>query len=210
MANPPGGRVVLASSNAGKLREFARLLAPLTLTVVSQGELGIEPAEEPHQTFVENALAKARHASEASGLPALADDSGICVPALGGAPGVHSARFSAIRGGASGDAANNACLIEALRALDPSLSDTRVRAATYVCVLVWIRSPDDPRPIVAEGVWHGIVLPEARGANGFGYDPHFWLPERGCTAAELDPDDKNRISHRALAMRDLAQRLSDG
>ncbi len=202
-----GARVVLASSNPGKLREFSRLLAPLSWQVVSQGELGIEAAEEPHVTFVENALAKARHASAASGLPALADDSGICVPALGGAPGVLSARFAATRGGEAGDAGNNACLIEALRELDPSLADDGISAACYVCLLVWVVAPDDPQPVIAEGRWWGRVVEQPRGGNGFGYDPHFWLPSHGCTAAELAPDEKNRISHRAIAMRELIARL---
>ncbi|MEZ5661008.1 MAG: RdgB/HAM1 family non-canonical purine NTP pyrophosphatase [Burkholderiaceae bacterium] len=203
-------RVVLASSNAGKVREFARLLAPLRLSIVPQGELGIDAAEEPHPTFVENALAKARHASRASGLPALADDSGICVPALGGAPGVYSARFSAMRGGPAGDPANNDYLIQRLRELNPRFDDDEICSAYYVCVLVWMRSADDPQPVIAEGIWWGRVVAQARGDHGFGYDPHFWLPDKGCTAAELDPDEKNRISHRAQAMQQLARRLADG
>ena len=191
-------RIVLASSNAGKLREFRALLAELDFTVIAQGELGIASAEEPHLTFVENALAKARHAAVHSGLPALADDSGLCVAALGGAPGVHSARFS---GPNADDDSNNA---ELLRRLHGQAE----RRAHYTCVLVAVASADDPEPLIAEARWPGTIIAQPRGAGGFGYDPLFLLPELGRTAAELPPDEKNRISHRGQAMRELARRFA--
>lgn len=197
----PLARLVLASGNAGKLAELRSLLAPAGVSVVAQRELGIPDAEEPHATFLENALAKARHASAASGLPALADDSGIVVPALGGAPGVRSARYAADAGGELSDAANNARLVAAL-AGQPD------RSAFYCCVLVLVRGPDDPRPIVADADWHGEVVDEPRGAGGFGYDPHFLLPELGLTAAQLDPARKNALGHRGRAMRALLARLA--
>ena len=196
-------RIVLASGNAGKLRELTALLEPLGIALVSQKELGISEAEEPHATFVENALAKARHVARASGLPALADDSGIGVRALGGAPGVYSARYAERAGRGQGDAANNALLVDSLR----GVAD---RAAWYYCVLVLVRSADDPCPLLADAAWHGSVRDEARGSQGFGYDPHFLLPDLGLTAAELDPAVKNRISHRAQAMCRLIERLREG
>ncbi len=194
-------RLVLASGNAGKLREFRALLAPLAIEVISQAELAIESAEEPHVTFVENALAKARHASALSGLPALADDSGLCCVALDGAPGVRSARFAGVDGDEA-DAANNRLLIERLHT-------TLDRRGHYVCALVAVRRPDDPEPLIAEARWHGEIIATPRGANGFGYDPHFLLPDLGCTAAELAPEHKNRISHRGLAMQQLLGRLRE-
>ncbi|SPA14296.1 Nucleoside-triphosphate diphosphatase [Cupriavidus taiwanensis] len=193
-------RLVLASNNPGKLREFGALLAPLGFDVVTQGELGIPEAEEPFATFVENALAKARHASRLAGLPALADDSGICVQALGGAPGVYSARYAQMAGQARSDSANNAYLVS-------QLAGKLNRHAYYYCVLVFVRHADDPCPIIAEGVWHGEVVDAPRGAGGFGYDPHFLLPALGKTAAELPPEEKNRVSHRAQALRALVARL---
>jgi len=214
-------RLVLASGSAGKLREFAALLAPLGLELVSQAALGVPPADEPFDTFLENALAKARHASRMSGLPALADDSGICVEALGGSPGVRSARWADDRVAsnasgdvaagdvatgaavdAPGDAANNARLVAELR----GHSD---RTAHYYCVLVFVRSPDDPQPIVADASWYGEVVDTPRGSGGFGYDPHFLIPELGLTAAELDAETKNRLSHRGQAMRALLERLRE-
>jgi XTP/dITP diphosphohydrolase len=192
-------RIVLASSNAGKLRELRGLLDGLDFDVVGQAELGIEPAEEPHATFLENALAKARHAAGRSGLPALADDSGLCVAALRGAPGVRSARFA---GDGAGDAANNAELLR-------QLAQQADRRAHYTCVLVAVRAVDDPEPLVAEARWHGEVLPAPRGGGGFGYDPLFFVPELGRTAAELPAAEKNRISHRGRALRTLRQRLAD-
>ena len=189
-------RLVLASANPGKLREFRRLLAPLDIEVVAQGDLGIGEAEEPHVTFVENALAKARHASAQSGLPALADDSGICVAALGGAPGVQSARYA---GEPRSDARNNEKLIAALA----GIADRR---AHYACVLVLTRRADDPEPIIAEGRWYGEIIDTPRGGGGFGYDPHF-LDASGATGAELPLERKNEVSHRGKAMRALLARL---
>lgn len=193
-------RLVLASNNPGKLREFGTLLAPLGFDVVPQGELGIPEAEEPFVTFVENALAKARHASRLSGLPALADDSGISARALGGAPGVYSARYAQMAGKPKSDAANNAHLVS-------QLAGKLDRHAHYYCVLVFVRHVEDPCPLIAEGVWHGEVVDAPRGAGGFGYDPHFLLPALGKTAAELSADEKNAVSHRAQALRVLVDRL---
>ena len=190
-------RLVLASNNAGKLREFRRLLEPLGFEVVPQSELDIDEADEPHATFIENALAKARHACAKSGLPALADDSGICVDALGGAPGVRSARFA---GEPKSDARNNAALIEALRGIDD-------RRAHYYCVLVLARHADDPQPLIAEGIWHGSVIDSPRGNGGFGYDPFFEDRETRLTGAELDLERKNSLSHRGKAMRSLIARI---
>ena len=190
-------KLVLASNNAGKVREFQALLAPLHFQVIPQGELGIPSAEEPHHTFVENALAKARHASAASGLPALADDSGICAHALSGQPGVLSARYA---GEPANDVANNQKLIQELRGKDD-------RGAHYVCALVFVNSPSDPEPIIVQTRWYGSFIEEAKGVNGFGYDPHFFLPELGLTAAELEPQQKNAISHRGQALRELIEQL---
>jgi len=196
-------KLVVASGNPGKLAEIRALLQPLEIEVVSQGELGIPDAEEPHFTFLENALAKARHASRASGLPALADDSGICVDALGGEPGVNSAYFAGTQGSREvRDARNNAKLIAAI-ANEPD------KSAHYVCVMVLVRHASDPQPLVAEGSWRGEITPAARGTNGFGYDPLFLLPERGKTAAELDPAEKNRASHRGRALQRLISRLQE-
>ena len=196
-------RLVLASNNPGKLMEIRALLAPLAIEVIAQSDLDIGEAEEPHQTFLENALAKARHASAAAGLPALADDSGICVDALGGAPGVHSAYYAGREGDREErDARNNAKLLDAL----DGVADRR---AHYCCVLVLVRHADDPRPLVAEGVWRGEVARMPRGGGGFGYDPLFLVPGRGCTSAELDAAEKNRISHRGRALEALAARLRD-
>jgi XTP/dITP diphosphohydrolase len=184
-------RLVLASANPGKLRELRALLAPLGREVISQAELGIAETEEPHDTFLENALAKARHASRASGLPALADDSGLCVDALGGAPGVHSAYFAGRQGGREErDARNNAKLLASLGA---------ARKAHYRCVMALVRSAEDPAPLIAEGSWEGEIARAPRGANGFGYDPLFLVAGRGLSAAELPEEEKNRISHRARA-----------
>lgn len=188
---------MLASNNAGKLRELRAALAPLGIEPVAQGELGIPEAEEPHCTFVENALAKARHASAASGLPALADDSGICVAALGGAPGVHSARFA---GEPRSDGRNNKRLLDALHGATD-------RRAWYHAVLVLVLSAEDPQPLIAEGSWHGEIAHTPRGEGGFGYDPIFWLPGLACTSAELDVATKQRLSHRGQALRALLERL---
>ncbi len=194
-------RLVLASGNPGKLREMRALLAPLALEVVPQDALDIAEAEEPHHTFLENALAKARHASRASGLPALADDSGLCVAALGGEPGVQSAYFAGHEGDREArDARNNAKLVRALE----GRADRR---GEYVCVMVLVRHAADPRPIVVEGAWRGEIVAVPRGANGFGYDPHFLVGSLGRTAAELDAETKNRLSHRGLAAARLIERL---
>jgi len=194
-------RLVLASSNPGKLREFRRLLGPLGMEIVPQAELGIADAEEPHATFVENALAKARHASRGSGLPALADDSGICAAALGGEPGVHSARFAGAGAGRDDqDRRNN----EKLVALLENKADRR---AHYYCVIVLVRHAEDPEPLIAENRWLGEVIDTPRGGGGFGYDPHFLLPDFGRTAAELLPDEKNAVSHRGKALAQLVARL---
>lgn len=195
-------RVVLASNNAGKLREFSALLASVGMELITQGELGVTEAEEPHVTFVENALAKARHASAATGLPALADDSGLCVRALGGAPGVYSARYAQRAGGPKSDAANNAKLVA-------DLAGERDRRAYFCSVLVLVRHADDPEPLIAEGRWHGEFIDTPRGTNGFGYDAHFLVPSMGKTAGELDPVIKNAHSHRALALRVLLDRVRE-
>lgn len=192
--------VVLASNNAGKLAEFSRILAPAGLHMVPQGTLGVSEADEPFQTFVENALAKARHASLQTGLPALADDSGLCVDALNGAPGVYSARFAAINGLEKSDAANNHYLVS-------QLAGEANRRACYVAVLVYVRSAHDPRPVIADGVWYGEIIDQPRGSNGFGYDPHFFVPALGKTAAELLPHEKNAISHRGQALQRLLETL---
>ncbi|MHB1117569.1 RdgB/HAM1 family non-canonical purine NTP pyrophosphatase [Sideroxydans sp.] len=191
-------KLVIASNNAGKLREFQRMLSPLGIEVLTQSQLGIAEAEEPHCTFVENALAKARHVSRASGLPALADDSGICVEALGGAPGVISARYAG--DSPRSDARNNEKLM-----LD--MQGVANRRAHYYCVLVLVRHADDPQPLIAEGEWQGDIFHEERGEGGFGYDPMFWLPEFGKTAAELSHDEKAKVSHRAKALQVLMQRF---
>ncbi|WP_027795389.1 RdgB/HAM1 family non-canonical purine NTP pyrophosphatase [Paraburkholderia acidipaludis] len=195
-------RVVLASNNAGKLREFAALFGTVGIELLPQGQFNVPEAEEPHPTFVENALAKARHAAKLTGLPALADDSGLCVRALFGAPGVYSARFAQLAGGEKSDAANNALLVERLK-------DEPDRRAYYYCVLALVRHAADPEPLVAEGRWQGVVLDAPRGANGFGYDPYFFLPELNATAAELDPAVKNASSHRAMALKHLLARLKE-
>jgi len=190
-------KIVLASNNPGKLREFGALLGEIGLDVRPQGEFDVPEAEEPFATFVENALAKARHAARLTGLPALADDSGVCVNALGGAPGVWSARYA---GEPKSDAANNAKLISDLAGHDD-------KSAYYYCVLVYVRHAEDPQPVIADGAWHGEILEEARGAGGFGYDPYFWLPALNRTAAELSAAEKNAHSHRGQALRALVEKL---
>lgn len=197
----PLSRIVLASNNAGKLREFSALNA-LGIEVVPQGQLNVGEADEPHPTFVENALEKARHASRATGLPALADDSGLCMRALAGAPGVYSARFAQLAGGEKSDAANNAHLLATLRAHAD-------RRGYYYCVLVLVRHADDPEPLIADGRWHGEILTAPRGDNGFGYDPLFYVPALGATVAELDPTVKKANSHRAIALEKLIARLAE-
>lgn len=195
----PMKKLVLASNNAKKLKELVALVAPLGIEVIPQGELGVSEAEEPHCTFIENALAKARHAAAATGLPALADDSGLCVAALGGAPGVQSARYA---GEPKSDARNNEKLLEAL-------AGHADRRAHFVSLLVLVRHAEDPQPIIAEGEWHGEILPALQGEGGFGYDPLFLDPASGLTAAELPAEIKNQRSHRGLAMQKLLERLQE-
>jgi len=201
-------QLVVASSNPGKLREISELLAPLGFEIIPQTQLGVADAEEPHVTFVENALAKARHASREARLPALADDSGICVAALGGEPGVHSARFAG--GPPDSDAGRHEQDERNNRKLISLLSDKEDRRAHYACVMVLVRHAEDPEPVVAEGRWLGEVIDAPRGANGFGYDPYFYLPELGKTAAELDAEQKNALSHRGKALRRLIAKLKEG
>ncbi len=207
---PDERRLLLASDNRGKLLELRALVASLAIRVEAQGALGVAAAQEPFGTFLENALAKARHAARASGWPALADDSGLCCQALGGAPGVRSARFAADHAGASGaaagvhgvDAANNDLLLA-------RLAGHADRRAHYCCVVVALCHADDPEPLFAEGRWAGEIIDTPHGSGGFGYDPYFWLPALGCTAAQLDAAHKNRLSHRAMAMRAVLAQLRE-
>jgi len=197
-------KLVLASGNAGKLREFGQLLAPLDFEVLPQSAFDVPEADEPHVTFVENAIAKARHAAQLTGLPSLADDSGLCVTALGGAPGVFSARFAQLSPDEpKSDDRNNARLVA-------DLAGIADRRAHYVAVLVLMRSADDPQPIIAEGEWHGEIVDIPRGEGGFGYDPYFLVPELGKTVAELPHEEKNRRSHRGQALAQLLARLRAG
>ena len=189
--------LVLASNNSGKLKEFNAMLAPIGFEVHAQGGFNVPEADEPHLSFVENALEKARHAARLTGLPALADDSGVCANALGGAPGVLSARYA---GEPKSDVRNNQKLIADLAAYAD-------KSAYYYCVLVLVRHADDPQPVIAEGRWDGEIIAMARGQGGFGYDPHFWLAALGKTAAELDSEEKNRLSHRGQALRTLVEKL---
>lgn len=194
--------VVVASGNAGKLKEFEFLLAPLGLTVIAQRQLDIPDAPEPHPSFVENALAKARHASALSGMAAIADDSGLCVRALGGAPGIFSARYAQSENGERSDLANNQKLVRALG----GVAD---RTAWYVAVLVFLSRPDDPQPLIAEANWYGEIVDTPSGKHGFGYDPHFYVPQQRCTVADLEPALKNQISHRGQAMQKLIAQLRE-
>jgi XTP/dITP diphosphohydrolase len=190
-------KLVIASNNPGKLREIERILQPLGMEILPQSAFNIPEAEEPYCTFIENCLTKARHASELSGLPALADDSGICVDALNGAPGVYSARFA---GEPKSDDRNNEKLIELLKH-EPN------RKAHYYCVIILVRYPHDPQPIIAEGAWHGEIIDTPRGSGGFGYDPYFLVPALGKTGAELPLDVKNSLSHRGQALAALVEKL---
>ncbi|TYP90081.1 XTP/dITP diphosphohydrolase [Nitrosomonas communis] len=190
--------LIIASSNSGKLREIQQLLAPLGIEAIAQSNLAVTEIEEPYGTFVENALAKARHASRVTGLPALADDSGICVNILGGAPGVFSARYA---GEPKSDERNNQKLIGILR----NQSD---RSAYYYCIIVLVRHANDPQPIIVDGSWHGEIVLEPRGTEGFGYDPYFFLPELNKTAAQLPMEQKNQISHRGKALKKLSEFLA--
>lgn len=190
-------KIVLASNNQGKLKEFYQILSPLGVELHSQSEFGVPEADEPFFSFVENALAKARHASKLTGLPALADDSGICVNALQGAPGVFSARYA---GEPKSDLRNNQKLIA-------DLQNESNKSAYYYCVLVLVRSEHDPQPVIADGVWNGEIVVTPRGENGFGYDPHFWIPSLNKTVAELSAEQKNQLSHRGQALRVLFEKL---
>ena len=194
-------RLVLASGNPGKLRELKAILADAGYDLHPQSEFGVSDAEETGTTFVENAIIKARHAAAHTGLPALADDSGIEVDALDGAPGVYSARFA---GPGADDAANNALLVERLR----DVAEDR-RGARYRAVIVLLRHAADPSPLICEGSWEGVIRLEPAGQGGFGYDPHFYLPELGCTSAELEAGEKNRLSHRGQALDELKRRLRE-
>jgi len=196
----PPERLVIASANPGKLREFRALLEGLPFAPVSQAALGVVPVPETGDSFVANALIKARHAAGATGAAALADDSGLEVDALGGAPGIYSARYA---GEGADDAANNAKLIAALEGVPMPK-----RSARYRCVLAYVAGPADLAPVIAEGVWEGLILESPRGKGGFGYDPYFWLPALSASAAELEPDEKNRQSHRGTALRELRKRLA--
>jgi XTP/dITP diphosphohydrolase len=199
----PAKKIVLASNNAGKVKEFNSLLSPIGIEVIPQGLLGIPSCEEPFPSFVENAITKARHASKLSGLPALADDSGICVDALNGLPGVLSARFAlSDQKKDPSDQDNNALLIKQLMGINQ-------RSAHFTCTLVYLESADDPEPLIAVGKWHGQIIDSPKGASGFGYDPLFLIPELGKTAAELSPEEKNKMSHRALALEQLMQSLKN-
>lgn len=189
--------IVIASSNPGKLREITCILEPLNLRAVPQADFDVPECPEPFVTFIENCLAKARHASTHTGLPALADDSGICVDALNGAPGIHSARYA---GEPKSDARNNDKLVAALQGESN-------RRAHYYCVIVLVRYADDPEPVIAEGRWFGEIIDKPRGDGGFGYDPYFLLPYLGITGAEMDADAKNAVSHRGQALRELAAKL---
>ena len=197
---------VLASNNKGKLNEFKRLFeaANLNIDIVPQGQLNIEDAVEDGLSFIENAIIKARHASRISGLPAIADDSGLCVPALGNAPGIYSARYAGEHGN---DANNNAKLMADLQPIREQNQNTPIKGY-FVCVLALVRHAEDPLPIIAQGLWQGEILPQPQGENGFGYDPLFWVPELQLTAAAMDPEQKNEISHRGLAINSLLQQLS--
>lgn len=206
--------IVLASNNEGKIAEFSSLLAPLGVRILPQRQFNISAAEEPYDTFVENALAKARHASAAAGLPAIADDSGLCVEALAGAPGVLSARYACAHKSqltdqkllaqlenCDTDAANNALLLHHMQGI-------RQRRAYFVASLVYVRHPQDPTPLIAQGFWWGEIASAPRGTHGFGYDPVFWIPELHCTAAELDAQRKNNYSHRGQALKSLLHGLT--
>lgn len=199
------GQLVLASNNKGKVAEFESLFQQLNLPIeiIPQGRLNIEDAVEDGLSFVENAIIKARHASKISGKPALADDSGICVPVLGGAPGIYSARYAGEHGN---DAANNQKLLEDLQ---PFRKDNQTIEGMFVCVLALVEHAEDPLPQIFQGIWTGEILAAARGENGFGYDPLFWLPELGKSSAELSKAEKNQISHRGQAMQLFRQSLTD-
>lgn len=194
--------IILASGNAGKIKEFAALFQPLGISLIPQASLNISDAPEPHPSFIENALTKARHASALSGLPSIADDSGLCVRALGGAPGILSARYAQTAEGTRSDLANNQKLVR-------ELANITDRKAWYVAVLVFLTHAEDPQPLIAEASWYGEIIHAPRGSHGFGYDPYFFIPEHGCTVAQLEPALKNRISHRGQAMQLLFSKMRE-
>lgn len=194
-------KVVLASGNKGKLNEFNQLLAPLKMEVLPQSEFNISSVEETGLTFVENAILKARYASKISGLPAIADDSGLEVDALKGLPGIYSARYA---GEAANDSANNTKLLRELSGVKPE-----DRTARFQCVLVYLEHPADPTPIICQGSWEGVILEAPAGEQGFGYDPLFWVPSKQCSSAQLDRHEKNRLSHRGKALGELINKLTD-
>ncbi len=198
MIHPTINKLVIASNNQGKLREIESLFAPMAVEVLPQSSFNVSEVDEPYHTFVENALTKARHASKYAGLPTLADDSGICINALNGDPGVKSARFS---GEPKSDLRNNQKLVELLK-------DQTDRSAYYYCILVLLRHADDPQPIIVDGTWHGEIILEPKGEGGFGYDPYFYLRTLGKTAAEISSEQKNRISHRGKALAKLAKYIA--
>jgi len=196
----PFSTIVLASNNAGKLREFSQMFSTLDIRITPQGELGVSDAIEDGLSFVENAIIKARHACTVTGLPAIADDSGLEVDALNGEPGIYSARYGGEHGN---DKANNALILKKLKGIEPTQ-----RTARFQCVLAFMRHANDPTPLVCQGSWEGVILDEERGENGFGYDPLFWVPEKNCCSAELSKDVKNAISHRGKALQKLIQEFS--
>ena len=193
-------QIVLASNNAGKLREFSQMFEALGIAITPQGELGVEDAIEDGLSFVENAIIKARHACKVTGLPAIADDSGLEIDALNGAPGIYSARFAGTHGN---DKANNALVLEKL-----NNTEQAKRTARFQCMLAFMRHEHDPTPLVCQGSWEGFILEQEQGENGFGYDPLFWVPEKNCSSAELPKEIKNSISHRAKALQQLMTHFS--
>lgn len=190
----------MASNNAGKLKEFSELLSPMNINIQPQKEFGVEDAIEDGLSFIENAIIKARHAAKATGLPALADDSGLEVDALGGAPGIYSARYASMDGGEKSDLAN-------LEKVLQDMHGEQNRVARFHCVLAFVRHATDPTPIVIQGVWQGTLLDAPRGENGFGYDPIFWVEEHQCSSAELSKDQKNKLSHRGKAVREFIAKM---
>lgn len=192
-------KIVLATSNKGKVAELQKLLAPLSWQLITQAELGVVDADETGLSFIENAILKARHAAQQTGLPALADDSGLAVAALDGAPGIYSARYAGVD---ASDNSNIAKLLQKLADVAPSQ-----RQASFHCVLAFMRHADDPCPLVCHGQWHGVIADQPAGSNGFGYDPVFWLPEHNCSAAQLRPEVKQKISHRAQALQQLLAQM---
>ena len=198
-------KIILASNNSKKIKELSALFLPLGHEIIPQGDLQIPEADEPFNTFLENALHKARHAAKISGLPAIADDSGLCVPALNGDPGVFSSRYANVE---SSNNAENKDFLNNQKLLE-NLKNVQDRMAFFVCVMVFIQAEKSPIPLISTGLWHGKILTESRGNNGFGYDPIFYVPEKNCSAAELSAEVKNSISHRAKAVKNLLQQMQE-